>query len=493
MIRGFGRSLAPAASFALAVTVVSCGGSADAGADDLAAAGSSRLSVQEAAEMLASQTQLPAQPEVVLAVGDLWIDYSLLARAASEDPDLGNISVDNLAEQRRVQVLVERLRDEVILVDTAISEAQLEEAYLRDQPGLQIRASHILLNYPDGASQEQRDSVDALAGDLANRARGGEDFAALAREYSRDPGTAGTGGDLGFFTPGSMVKPFDDAAFAMEVNEVSDPVVTPFGVHVIRVTDRTAMPLDSIRDQYRLQLQSQLVFEAESTYVASVRDPAEITVTEEAASVARELANDPNTPLRGRAADRELVTYVGGGLTAGEMQAFLQGNPPALRNQVATAPDDQVDALLSSLAQTELLAMKAEEAGIEYSQAEADSVALELQIQLRNASDALGIRSIVPEDGETDDAARERAVLTAMEGILAGRIDVVPLGPVSFSLRERYGADLNEDAVEAVLAAVQELRGSGAAAPAVPPSGDPSGTVPPADGEGGGSGTGPGR
>ncbi|MBU0672726.1 MAG: peptidylprolyl isomerase [Candidatus Margulisbacteria bacterium] len=89
----------------------------------------------------------------------------------------------------------------------------------------EVRARHILV------------SQEAIAQDLLARIKKGEDFAALAKKYSLDPGSAAKGGDLDYFTTGTMVGPFEKAAFSMKIGEVSDQIKTSFGYHIIKVTD----------------------------------------------------------------------------------------------------------------------------------------------------------------------------------------------------------------------------------------------------------------
>ena len=152
-------------------------------------------------------------------------------------------------EKRRLRFL---LVDEAAIFDSITpSEEELQAYYDTNlsqyrTPG-QVRASHILLRI--GESDEAE--VEARAAALAARARSGEDFAALALEFSEDEGTAGGGGDLGTFGRGRMVPEFEAAAFSMAPGEISDPVKSSFGYHVILVTEaeeEVTEPFVDVRD-----------------------------------------------------------------------------------------------------------------------------------------------------------------------------------------------------------------------------------------------------
>ncbi len=105
-----------------------------------------------------------------------------------------------------------------------------------------VRASHILLSTRDPEtnkelSDEKKAAKHKLAEELLKRARAGEDFAKLAKEYSEDPGSKDKGGEYKF-PRGQMVKEFETAAFALKTNEVSDIVTTQFGYHIIKLSEK---------------------------------------------------------------------------------------------------------------------------------------------------------------------------------------------------------------------------------------------------------------
>jgi peptidyl-prolyl cis-trans isomerase C len=115
-----------------------------------------------------------------------------------------------------------------------------------------VRASHILFSIPASATAEQKAAARTEAEGVLKRAKAGEDFAALAKQYSKDPGSAAVGGDLNFFPKEQMVPPFSAAAFAMKPGEISNLVETQFGLHIIKVTDRRAgrtVPLAEVSDR----------------------------------------------------------------------------------------------------------------------------------------------------------------------------------------------------------------------------------------------------
>lgn len=100
----------------------------------------------------------------------------------------------------------------------------------------QVKARHILIMASQGDAEAEKKAREKIEG-LAKRAKG-EDFGKLAGEFSEDPGSKSKGGDLGFFSRGRMVKEFEDVAFSAPVNEVSPPVKTQYGYHLIQVLEK---------------------------------------------------------------------------------------------------------------------------------------------------------------------------------------------------------------------------------------------------------------
>ena len=115
-----------------------------------------------------------------------------------------------------------------------------EDGMKRNQWGQpeERRASHILVTAAADAKEAQRKAAEARAAEIAERVRKApKTFADVAKKESQDPGSAAQGGDLGFFTPSAMVKPFADAVFAAKQGDIVGPVASEFGYHVILVTD----------------------------------------------------------------------------------------------------------------------------------------------------------------------------------------------------------------------------------------------------------------
>lgn len=125
---------------------------------------------------------------------------------------------------------------------------EFQEKYRRGESSI-VSLSHIFLE--PAASTEQQDIIRPQAEAVLERIRAGEDFAALAKEYSQDPGSASQGGDLGFFGRGTMVPAFEDVAFSLKASEVSDLVQSQFGFHIIRVEEISG---DQVRARHILFL-----------------------------------------------------------------------------------------------------------------------------------------------------------------------------------------------------------------------------------------------
>jgi len=218
--------------------------------------------------VIAVRADLPGQydqfPAAMLFQGilDQLIQQTLLMQ--SFDGELSLQSEILLENERRALVAGEAI---AIVMDGDIDENALRQAYEEQYPEAadetEYRASHILVG--------SKDEADALVAELNE----GADFAALAREHSTGP-SAESGGDLGWFGEGDMVADFFEAASALNPGDVSAPVATQFGWHVIRLAETRARQrpeFETVRDELVSQIQGAMV----SDHVNALVDAADIT------------------------------------------------------------------------------------------------------------------------------------------------------------------------------------------------------------------------
>lgn len=140
-----------------------------------------------------------------------------------------------IPEQRKVAALV--IERNKLLAEVAVSDAQIDDFYQSNidkfKEKEQVKARHILIKVAADASPEDTEKARNETLEILAKIKSGSDFAELAKEFSQGPSNS-MGGDLGWFSRGSMVKPFEDAAFALSPGQVSEPVRTRFGFHLIK-------------------------------------------------------------------------------------------------------------------------------------------------------------------------------------------------------------------------------------------------------------------
>jgi peptidyl-prolyl cis-trans isomerase C len=413
------------------------GACADSQSDEglVARVGDYTLSVEDVAGLLVNEERFPAEVGVVEQVADLWVEYVMLAASIAEDTLLSDVDFEPLVLQQLEPLMILALRDSTLQVDTMVTDAELRAQYESDDPALEIRVRHILLPYPPNATNADLNALRSQAEALRARVLNGESFETLARQFSGDPGTASLGGDLGFFGRGDMLPEFEAAALALQPGQISDPVETQFGLHLIKLEELRTQGFDEIAADFRARVLAERYLAAESTLVADIETGASIQVVEGAYAVAREIAANPGSRLSGRAANRALYEYTDGELTVGELQGVLQSQVRDFRTQVVEGDDIQLDLFLKSLVQRELLVAEARASNLGPSTERMDSLVSGARDQLIGAADVLGLVRLDRAPGEDLTPAVERAAVDAVERVVTGITEMVQLGAIGFQLR----------------------------------------------------------
>lgn len=207
----------------------------------------------------------PAERKAFLVT--VLIDMKVMAKAARE----AQMDQTELFKQR-LEYLEDRALRRAYFADAiaaAVTPEAVQAAYDEYVAGFQgqpeVHARHILV-----ATEDEAKAVKA-------ELEGGKDFAELAKEKSTDPSAQQNGGDLGFFGRGMMVKPFEDAAFAMQPGQISEPIQSDFGWHVIKLEESRTSQAPSL-EQLAPQLQQQVMYQTFEKTVADLKAGLEIAI-----------------------------------------------------------------------------------------------------------------------------------------------------------------------------------------------------------------------
>ena len=193
-----------------------------------------------------------------------------------------NLTEEGLKEQIAQRGAVRALLDKEIISKIEISEKEAKAFYDANpnyfQKPEQVHASHILIKVAKDATPEQKAQARKKMIDIQKRLAAGEDFATLAKENSDGPSGA-EGGDLGFFSRGKWAKSFEDAAFALKDNEVSDIVETDLGYHLIKLMERR--PSETVayaeaKPRILINLRNDRIRQKVMEYVQTLRQDAKI-------------------------------------------------------------------------------------------------------------------------------------------------------------------------------------------------------------------------
>ena len=475
----FLRALTAHAPIALTLTLPGC----EPGA--LAEADGRRLTVDAAAELVGRHSVLPVDSQVMGAVVELWADYTLLAARLEADTMLATLDVAPVAEVMLDDLMLERLWDADISVDTVVADEELAERFAAETPGARATASQILLLFGPEATERERDSVRSVAERLRAELAGGTDFAVLAHRSSDDPGSGARGGSLGTFERGEMLPEVDSAVFALAPGELSHPVESAIGYHILRL-DRIELPhLSEVADQLRLRIRAERVAQAEAEYIAEVAGAHGFRMAADAVGTARALAASPGRRLPAGAAERDLATWEGGAYRVGDLQAGLAGAPPELLAGLAAASDEEWEETLRRQAKSEMLVAEARSRGLVPSPEETDSIEAATRAAIRDLARAAGLLEAFAASEAGEEAAEadganaptsgadtpialhpappsvDEAVAEAIAALLSGERSLVPLGRAAELLRRQGSWRIHEGRIgEAVSLAREIARGS---------------------------------
>lgn len=442
------------------VIVAACDSDAlSAHADVVAKAGGQSLSVDRLGNLI-GESQAPVRKDVARSIADIWIDYQLLAKAASTNDSLA----DNKLIDEAMEPLIQRARIEKLYAEVSkpwrekpVDAAGLEARF---NQGEFLSARHILLPVTQGSTAEQVRKVEGDAKAILAQVNA-SNFAALATKNSKDPGSAPRGGDLGVFPKGLMVPDFERGLLALKPGEISGLIRTPYGFHIIR-----RQSYADVKEQVLKAAGDKVAAQAESTYLAKLETDAGIDVRNDAVLTVKAVAID----LEAHLTDNSVIAKMeGGNYTAANLAKLLRTIPQKaqLVTQLQSAPDSIISGqFLKPVLRTELLVRQADQKKVTLDSAYVNNVRRSFYGLLHGAWNGLGIAPAMLVDSASKNATAEQKQRRASDKVEAffdrlikqeaQFVEVPP--PLEMALRQKFGYNISKAGIDRAVEKATKVR-----------------------------------
>jgi hypothetical protein len=428
------------APVAFLVFVTACEGLKEAmtaHVDVVARAEKQELSVQKLSDWM-GPSQIPVSKTVLEQIAQTWVNYQLLAKAASVGDSLvDTVLIDKAMAPVYGQTKTQRWL-EIVRARLAVDTSTFESAF---NAGHLLAARHILFQVPQTQQASGSDSIMKRA-EAIRKSATTQNFAALAKQHGSD-GTKDTGGDLGVFPPQQMIPEFSQAVEAMKPGEIGPLVHTQFGYHIVRRST-----YDEVRDQFNSQYAGMLKQTAESTYFDQLLKAKKVEVKPNAAKTVKEVALD----LDAHQGDRTAVaTSVNGNFTGGDVAQLISGmqQRERMRDQIQQFPDSIIPNIVKSMMLNGLLEKQADSAGIKVDTAEVSNIRNAFKGAIRNMWAGLRISPELLADSAKTPAEKERLAAARIDEYMTRLlqnqeqfVDVPP--PIAQALRDKYDGSVKQ-------------------------------------------------
>jgi hypothetical protein len=444
------------AVFAAALTLAACEGFKEAltaHVDVVARAEDQELSVERLAELIGN-TDFPISPQFARTLSGLWVDYQLLGHAAAAGDSLKDTTrLDNVLWPMIAEARVNKFHDQMQAAAPKHDSTANEARYAQ---GEVLAARHILFRTTPTMSAVQKDSVRRRAEEVRARLTSAN-FAQIAGQTNDDPGAKQQGGNLGLFPRGQMVKEFEQAVLGLQPGQISQPVETQFGYHIIRRT-----PFSEVRGEVGPAMEQRATQVADSTFVANLEAGAKVELRDNAVEVARAVVAD----LEGHRDDKTvLATTKIGPFTAERLSRWVRMFPQRQQVQqvIAQSPDSIVQQFVKNMVRNELILHAADSAKVEMDPQQLAQLRGTFAQVIGQAWTQLGVAPPQLADSAKTEQERERVAAARIESyidrLLANKAQFVPLPTeVSELLRDTYEWKIASAGVERAVERARRIR-----------------------------------